>query len=36
MTKDLTLLIGPTQPWPTTEAFLDATDEGLQAKMSAW
>jgi isocitrate dehydrogenase len=31
MTKDLALLIGPDQPWLTTEEFLAALDEGLQA-----
>ncbi len=36
MTKDLALLISPTQPWLTTEKFLDALDEGLQKKMAAW
>jgi isocitrate dehydrogenase len=30
MTKDLALLIGPDQPWLTTEEFLAAIDEGLQ------
>jgi isocitrate dehydrogenase len=35
MTKDLALLIGPDQPWLTTEQFLDALDEGLKAKMGA-
>jgi isocitrate dehydrogenase len=35
MTKDLALLIGPDQPWLTTEQFLDALDQGLQAKMAA-
>ena len=35
MTKDLALLIGPDQPWLTTEQFLDALDQGLQAKMGA-
>ena len=33
MTKDLALLIGPDQPWLTTEQFLDALDQGLQARM---
>jgi isocitrate dehydrogenase len=33
MTKDLALLIGPDQPWLTTEQFLDALDQGLKAKM---
>jgi isocitrate dehydrogenase len=35
MTKDLALLIGPDQPWLTTEQFLDALDQGLQARMAA-
>jgi isocitrate dehydrogenase len=35
MTKDLALLIGPDQPWLTTEQFLDALDRGLKAKMGA-
>ncbi len=35
MTKDLALLIGPDQPWLTTEQFLDALDQGLQAQMAA-
>ena len=30
MTKDLALLIGPDQPFLTTEEFLDALDENLQ------
>jgi isocitrate dehydrogenase len=34
MTKDLALLIGPDQPWLTTEQFLDALDQGLQARMA--
>src|SRR6478735_7773818 len=33
MTKDLALLIGPDQEWLTTEDFLAALDEGLQAKV---
>ena len=36
MTKDLAILISPTQPWLTTEKFLDALDQGLQAKMAGW
>jgi isocitrate dehydrogenase len=36
MTKDLAVLISPTQPWLTTEKFLDALDEGLRAKMASW
>jgi isocitrate dehydrogenase len=34
MTKDLALLIGPDQPWLTTQQFLGKLDEGLQAKMN--
>jgi isocitrate dehydrogenase len=33
MTKDLSLLIGKDHPWLTTEEFLTALDEGLQARM---
>jgi len=29
MTKDLALLVGPDQPWLTTEEFLAALDENL-------
>ncbi len=36
MTKDLAILISPTQPWLTTEQFLDALDAGLQTKMASW
>ncbi|MFE0758872.1 NADP-dependent isocitrate dehydrogenase [Inquilinus sp. NPDC058860] len=31
MTKDLAILIGPDQPWMTTEQFLDRLDQNLQA-----
>ena len=34
MTKDLAILIGPEQPWLTTNQFLDKLDEGLQAAMA--
>ena len=34
MTKDLAILVAPDQPWLTTEEFLAALDERLQAKMS--
>lgn len=34
MTKDLALLIGPDQPWMTTEEFLNALDENLQKKLA--
>jgi len=33
MTKDLALLVGPDQPWLTTEQFLAALDERLQASV---
>jgi isocitrate dehydrogenase len=33
MTKDLALLIGPDQPWLTTQELLAALDENLQAAM---
>jgi isocitrate dehydrogenase len=35
MTKDLAMLIGPNQPWLTTEAFLDAIDAALKAKLAS-
>ena len=34
MTKDLAGLIGPDQPWLTTEDFLAALDENLSARLS--
>ncbi|GGX15507.1 NADP-dependent isocitrate dehydrogenase [Streptomyces noursei] len=34
MTKDLALLIGPAQPWLTTDQFLDALDAALQKAMA--
>ncbi|MFK0296273.1 NADP-dependent isocitrate dehydrogenase [Streptomyces sp. NPDC090442] len=34
MTKDLALLIGPAQPWLTTDQFLEALDAGLQKAMA--
>ena len=34
MTKDLALLIGPDQPWQTTEEFLASSDSNLQAAMA--
>ncbi|MCK9485734.1 MAG: NADP-dependent isocitrate dehydrogenase [Dehalococcoidia bacterium] len=33
MTKDLAILVGPDQPWLTTNQFLAALDENLQAAM---
>ncbi len=35
MTKDLALLVGPDQPWSTTNKFLDHIDKGLRAKFDA-
>ncbi|HEX3909928.1 MAG TPA: NADP-dependent isocitrate dehydrogenase [Solirubrobacteraceae bacterium] len=34
MTKDLALLVGPEQPWQTTEEFLASIDENLKAAMA--
>ncbi|RJT37624.1 NADP-dependent isocitrate dehydrogenase [Mesorhizobium waimense] len=34
MTKDLSLLIGPDQPWLSTTGFLDKIDENLQKAMA--
>ncbi|MFA5566564.1 MAG: NADP-dependent isocitrate dehydrogenase [Acidimicrobiia bacterium] len=34
MTKDLALLVGDDQEWLTTEAFMDAIDNALQAAMA--
>ena len=36
MTKDLALLIGPSQAWMTTEQFFEAIVENLEAEMSSW
>jgi isocitrate dehydrogenase len=33
MTKDLAALVGPNQPWMTTEDFLSALDENLAARL---
>jgi isocitrate dehydrogenase len=35
MTKDLSLLVGPDQPWLSTGGFLDAVDTNLQKAMAA-
>jgi isocitrate dehydrogenase len=35
MTKDLAILIGPDQPWLTTNQFLDALDAELRTRMEA-
>ena len=36
MTKDLALLIGPNQPWQTTQQFLDTLDGMLKERMAKW
>ncbi len=36
MTKDLAILIGPDQPWMTTEQFFEAIRVNLETKMAAW
>ena len=36
MTKDLALLIGPNEPWQTTEQFLDTLDGRLGETMAKW
>lgn len=36
MTKDLAILIGPDQPWMTTEQFFEKVVENLQAEMANW
>ncbi len=36
MTKDLAILIGPEQPWLTTEGFFEAIVDGLEAEMKVW
>ena len=36
MTKDLAILIGPDQPWMTTEQFFEAVRLNLEKEMSGW
>ncbi|MEY4238416.1 MAG: hypothetical protein RL339_1017 [Pseudomonadota bacterium] len=36
MTKDLAILIGPDQPWLTTEGFFEAIVDNLETEMKAW
>jgi isocitrate dehydrogenase len=36
MTKDLALLIGPDQPWMTTEQFFETIVANLEAEMADW
>jgi isocitrate dehydrogenase len=36
MTKDLAILIGPEQPWMTTEQFFEAIRVNLETEMGGW
>ncbi|HEX8484744.1 NADP-dependent isocitrate dehydrogenase [Sphingomonas sp.] len=36
MTKDLAILIGPDQPWMTTEQFFEAVRVNLETAMGSW
>jgi len=36
MTKDLAILIGPDQPWMTTEQFFETIRENLEKEMASW
>jgi len=36
MTKDLAILIGPDQPWMTTEQFFEQVRSNLEAEMANW
>ncbi|URW76586.1 NADP-dependent isocitrate dehydrogenase [Sphingomonas donggukensis] len=36
MTKDLAILIGPDQPWMTTEQFFEAVRANLEKEMGSW
>ncbi len=36
MTKDLAILIGPDQPWSTTEQFFEAIRANLESEMATW
>jgi len=36
MTKDLAILIGPDQPWMTTEQFFEAIRANLEKEMGSW
>jgi len=36
MTKDLAILVGPEQPWMTTEQFFEAIVANLEAAMVKW
>ena len=36
MTKDLAILVGPDQPWMTTEQFFDTIVKNLETAMASW
>ena len=36
MTKDLAILVGPEQPWMTTEQFFEAIRANLENEMATW
>jgi isocitrate dehydrogenase len=36
MTKDLAILIGPDQPWMTTEQFFETVRVNLENEMASW
>jgi isocitrate dehydrogenase len=36
MTKDLAILIGPDQPWMTTEQFFEQIRVNLETEMAKW
>ncbi len=36
MTKDLAILIGPDQPWQTTEQFFESVRANLETEMATW
>ena len=36
MTKDLAILVGPDQPWMTTEQFFEAIRINLEGAMADW
>jgi isocitrate dehydrogenase len=36
MTKDLAILVGPDQPWMTTEQFFDTIVKNLETTMASW
>jgi isocitrate dehydrogenase len=36
MTKDLAILVGPDQPWMTTEQFFDTIVKNVDTVMASW